>query len=170
MEIKSLKRVILIFAILFAVICSILFIFKNEAISFYWRIKCPSPVTWKNVKIHLAKNMIYKLDSEKIVLTYWNKKIMSHMSISNFSSKPNKLLEALERQGHIIVNSGYSRLNGNLSFEVKHKIDGRSTVHNSILVIPFQVLIHFEGVQEEYQLFESVFNNLEILKSKRAGL
>jgi hypothetical protein len=163
MEITSLKRVILIFAILFAVICSILFIFKNEAISFYWRIKCPSPVTWGNFKIHLAKDMIYKFDSEKIVLTYWNKKIMSHMSISNFSSKPNILLDALERQGHMIVNSGYGRLNGHLSFEVKHKIAGGSTIHNSILIIPFQVLIHFEGVQEEYPLFESVVNNLEII-------
>jgi hypothetical protein len=91
MEIKSLKRVILILAILFAVICSLLFIFKNEAISFYWRIKCPSPVTWKNFKIHLTEDMIYNLDSEKIVLTYWNKEIMSHMSISNFSSGPNIL-------------------------------------------------------------------------------
>ena len=86
------------------------------------------------------------------------------MSISNFSSGPNILLDALKRQGHMIVNSGYSRLNGHLSFEVKHEIAGRSTIHNSTLVIPFQVLIHFEGVQEEYQLFESVVNNLEILK------
>ena len=163
----SFKRVTLISVILFAVICSTLFIFKNEAISFYWRIKCPSPVTWKNVKVHLAKDMIYQVDSEKIVLTYWNKEKMSHMSISNFSSEPTKLLNALRRQGHTIVDSGYSQLNGNLSFEVKHKIVGSSTVHNSILVIPFQLLIHFEGIQEEYKLFESVFNNLEITKKQK---
>lgn len=154
-------------AILFA-ISSIIFFFEDELLSFYWSEICPSPVIWKNLKIHLPKDMIYELDSKKIVFAFWHKKIGGSMSISNFSSNPDTFLLALKKQGYVIIDSSYSQINDNMSFQVKYKLPNSSSIHISTLVIPFQILFHFEGKWEEYQLFECIFNNLEMLNYKKA--
>jgi hypothetical protein len=158
------KKYITITAIIFATIGCLLFFFKSRIFLFIWNLNSENPVTWNNVRVHRENNMIYKIDDEKIVLIYWDNVPDGSMSISKFTiDNPSKIIDVLIKQDYLILSSQFKSLNDHKSIFIKHKKRNQNDLHQSIYVIPFNLLIHFSGPEESYQLFQGVINKLEFL-------
>lgn len=162
------KKYITISVIMFATIGCLLFFFKSQIFLFIWSLNLKNPVTWNNVRVHLDKNMIYKIDEGGIVFIYWDKVPDGSMSISKLAiDNPSKIIDVLIKQDYLILSSQFESLNGHKSIFVKHKKRNQNDLHQTIYVIPFNILIHFSGPEESYPLFRDVINKLEFLTHER---
>jgi hypothetical protein len=152
-------------AIIFSItIC--ISIFETQILSFYWRLKCPSPVVWKNVKIHLDKDMIYKIDDKKIYFTYWKGPTEGVLSISNLhTSNPSKMVDILSKQDRIVMDTYYKYLQEFNSYYIKYKKKNEKDIKIATYIIPLSLLLLYEGPYEKYQYFESVINKMEFLNT-----
>ena len=163
--VKSLiqKKLFVVSFFLIALI-GFLSIFESDIISFYWRLKRPSPVEWENVKIHLDKNMIYKTIENGLVLGYWEGVPEGGLTVSRLDTdKPQHLIaEALAKKGYIILEADHRIVKGYNSSYIKYKERNNQDIKLLVFNKPLKLMLHYEGPPDNFSYFKKVIDNMEI--------
>jgi len=154
----------IIVIILFIIAISSYF-FRSSIGSFFWGLKCKSPVVWYNIKIHFPKDIVYKIYPESIWLFYWDDEInsvsLNKIDLQNTSKKD--LIEFFKKKKFNNLETNNINFKNLESFEISYIDKKTKLYYHRIYVIPKNLYIFYEGEIDSYQDFKRIIDDIEFL-------
>jgi len=154
-----------ILVILIFIIGIVSFFFKSSIGSFFWRLKCRSPIIWNNIKIKFPKGMVYKIYPESVWLFYWDEErnSVSLQKIELQSKFKRNLLEFFKSKKYNILETSDINFKNHKSFTISYIDNKTKLYYKRIYVIPKNLYILYGGERAKYKDFKRIIDDIEFL-------
>jgi len=141
------------------------YLFKSSIGSFYWGLKCKSPIVWNNIKIKFPKSIVYKIYPESAWFFYWDEEenSVSFQKIELQEKLEKDLLDFFKSKKYKILESGNINFKGHKSFTFSYIDNKTNLYYKRIYVIPKNVYILYEGERSKYKYFKRIIDDIEFL-------
>lgn len=132
--------------------------------SYYFRIKFKSPVTFQNVRITFPKGMIYNSGRKSIIFHHWENPTAFLLVAKMNSNKMKKeaLIKFFKKKGFYVLETTDAHFKGYRSFTISY-IDTSWKHKKVIYIISKNLRITYQGTRENYQEFQNIMDSMEFL-------
>jgi hypothetical protein len=154
-----------ILVILIFIIGVVSFLFRSSIGSFFWGLKCRSPIVWNNIKIKFPKGMVYKIYPESVWLFYWDEErnSISLQTIELQNKYKRDLLEFFKSKKIKILETSDIKFKNHESFTISYIDNKTKLYYKRIYVIPKNIYILYEGERTKYKDFKRIIDDIEFL-------
>ena len=154
-----------ILVILIFILGIVSYLFKSPIGSFFWGLKCKSPIVWNNIKIIFPKGIVYKIYPDSVWLFYWDeeKNSVSLQKIELQDKFKSDLLEFFKSKKFSILETGNINFKKHESFTISYIDNKTKLYYKRIYVIPKNIYILYEGERTKYKDFKRIIDDIEFL-------
>ena len=154
-----------ILVILIFILGIVSYLLKSPIGSFFWGLKCKSPIVWNNVKIKFPKGIVYKTYPESVWLFYWDeeKNSVSLQKIELQNKFKRDLLEFFKSKRFNILETDNINFKNHESFTISYIDNKTKLYYKRIYVIPKSIYILYEGERNKYKDFIRIIDDIEFL-------
>jgi len=154
-----------ILVILIFIIGIVSYLFKSSIGSFFWGLKCKSPIVWNNIKIKFPKGMAYKIYPESVWLFYWDEQrnSVSFQKIELQNKFKRNLLEFIKSKKYNILETSDINFKNHESITISYIDNKTKLYYKRIYVIPKNLYILYEGEINKYKDFKRIIDDIEFL-------
>jgi hypothetical protein len=154
-----------ILVILIFILGIVSYLFKSPIGSFYWGLKCKSPIVWNNIKIKFPKGIVYKIYPESVWLFYWDeeKNSVSLQKIELQDKFKSDLLDFIKSKKFNILETDNINFKNHESFTISYIDNKTKLYYKRIYIIPKNIYILYEGERTKYKDFKRIIDDIEFL-------
>jgi hypothetical protein len=154
-----------ILVILIFILGIVSYLFKSPIGSFYWGLKCKSPIVWNNIKIKFPKGIVYKIYPESVWLFYWDeeKTSVSLQKIELQDKFKSDLLDFIKSKKFNILETDNINFKNHESFTISYIDNKTKLYYKRIYIIPKNIYILYEGERTKYKDFKRIIDDIEFL-------
>ena len=173
---RSNKRIkVVVLSLLFFVCLLIIFLrFFFHIYSFYWMVKVWWPIELGEISVKLEKGMMYGIEDRDLIATFLNGDEkegglrIGLLDIDSCEKNLPEFIKGMAKQGFYYNEYWEGTYKGYRTFFFNGKRGGKEEI--SLIVIPKNTIITYNGPSENYKYFKPVIDNLEFKGGEKDGV